>query len=120
MSVTLFPRATESHVDIHATVDKVMLISIISRGVLDQLRVDYTPCQNIEETDERGASHRPFGMVELQWNKEGIALQYPETFYIVESSNMIVIFGRSALSKLIEDEGGAYPLGLGKQTPGMV
>lgn len=120
VDVTLFPGDVESEVEVHADFDESLGVSIISRPVLQRLKVGCEPCNDVEEEDASGTMYRPFGSIKLYWHKEGIAKQFPETFYVIESDTEIVKFGKTASSVCQEISGGAYPLGLRKQTAGTI
>ncbi|KAL8717933.1 MAG: hypothetical protein Q9225_004881 [Loekoesia sp. 1 TL-2023] len=113
----VFPGGVETHVDIHADVDRSIPVSIISRPVLNCLRLDCKPCEAIDIQYKRQQKHRLFGKVDLQWHIMGIAKQHSETFYIIESETKMVVLGRTAFPE-DEDQAGAgtYPLEHAKQT----
>ena len=95
-----------------------MPISIITKSVLKWLRLDCRTCELVHIQDSRQQEYRPFGKVDLQWHKVGIAKQHAETFYVIESETKMVLLGRSAFSNDEEHGAGTYPLELGQQTPG--
>ncbi|KAL8939489.1 MAG: hypothetical protein Q9211_002720 [Gyalolechia sp. 1 TL-2023] len=112
----LLPGEEEIHLEIHASVDESMPLSIISEPVLNSLQRGCRPCEAAEIHNGRSETFRPFGKIDLQWHKVGFAKQYAETFYVIQSKTKLVTFGATWNH---DDEAGAgtYPLELGQQTP---
>ncbi|KAL8729538.1 MAG: hypothetical protein Q9181_004961 [Wetmoreana brouardii] len=115
--IVLFPVDKETQIKIHADVDISIPTSIISREALSLLKVDYEPCHHKQVKDANHRVHVPIGKVNLNWHKTSIAIQYLETFYVVESETAMVVLGKSAFPNGDKGNDGVYPIGLAQQTP---
>lgn len=122
VEIVLFPKIGEGCVDVHADVDKNIPYSILQKSVLDDLQLEYKPCQKPGFTDARGRTHTPIGYIDLQYHKAGIPKENTDTFYVVESGDPPVELKLVELRpKGDEDpDTGTRPMALGAQTSGMV
>lgn len=100
--------------------DKSLPFSIISRGMLTQLGVTYTSCQEETVKDAKGAQHSPVGKVDLRWHKKGLGKSHAEPFRVVDNNTSIVILGATAFPNSTKSAGGSVqPIGVHHQTAGL-
>ena len=115
----MFSSSEETQGSTLAKADPNLSISIISLEFVHRLGLVYTTCQHDPVKGSQPKTYMPIGKVELRWHKEGEAKSYPETFYIVESTDDDVILGRASFSE--EDEARRsliHTLALAPQTAG--
>ncbi|KAL9035829.1 MAG: hypothetical protein Q9180_004639 [Flavoplaca navasiana] len=118
VDIVLFPEEEEGEDGaIQALSDKTLPFSIISRGMLNQLGVNYTPCNVERVKDAKGDQYSPVGKVDLRWHRKGAGKSHPEPFRVVDQNNSIVILGGPAFPKSVKPPGGSVqPIGTHKQT----
>ncbi|KAL8819673.1 MAG: hypothetical protein Q9223_001944 [Gallowayella weberi] len=120
VNITLFSeleQPEDSDGAVRAQSDHSLPFSIISRPMLQRLGVKWTPGKKETVKDTRGVPHSPVGEVNLRWHKQGLGKSHPETFYVVESSNVFVILGSTAFPNSIQATGGnVQPIGVHEQT----
>lgn len=112
----------ESDISIQAQSDKVLPFSVVSKGVLAQLKVDCIPCQKETATDSTGVQHSPVGQIKLRWHKKDQAKSYSEVFFVVNSKTPMVVLGSTAFpdgNQLSSTTGNVHPVGLHQQTAGL-
>ncbi|KAI4221456.1 MAG: hypothetical protein L6R40_008633 [Gallowayella cf. fulva] len=120
LDVNVFPQeevagSKESDYSIRARSDKSLDFSIISTGMIARLQVSYTPCQQATVTDSQGVQHSPVGQVTLRWHKKEKMKSYDEKFFVVDSTNPIVILGATAFPVSNQSsDGNLYPVGVQK------
>lgn len=123
VAINVFPEREESEHDdgsITAQSDISLSFSIISKGMLKRLGVNYEPYTKEKVKDARGVQHIPIGKVELRWHKHELGKSHPEIFYVVDSMTELVILGRTAFAKTTQATGGSVqPIGLQQQTAGL-
>ncbi|KAI4117909.1 MAG: hypothetical protein LQ338_007480, partial [Usnochroma carphineum] len=94
-----------------------MPVSIVSKGVLKQMKLKYVPGKKEPVKDSRNVIYALVGQVDLRWHKEGQAKSYAETFYVVDQQTPLVILRYSAFEKSNKSAGGTiYPVGVQQQT----
>ncbi|KAL8819250.1 MAG: hypothetical protein Q9223_002281 [Gallowayella weberi] len=84
-NIVLFPRSGNTSEEVHADVDKTLSHNLLSKTVLDRLKLQCTPCQAAPLTDKKGRNHIPIGQIELVWHKPDYHEEHTEIFYVVKS-----------------------------------
>ncbi|KAI4172419.1 MAG: hypothetical protein LQ346_008599 [Caloplaca aetnensis] len=121
LDIIVFPERDEpedSDGSIKARAEKSLPYSIISKGMLTKVRVGYSPCQKEAVKDSKNNIHSPVGKVHLRWYKKDKGLSHPETFFVVDRTDCLVILGATAFVNSNQPIGGAeiHPIGLPQQT----
>ena len=121
VDIVLFPEEEEGEDGaIQALSDKTLPFSIVSRGMLKQLGVQYTTCDVETVKDAKGDQYSPVGKVDLRWHRKGAGKSHPEPFRVVDQNKSIVILGGPAFPKSVKPpEGSVKPIGAHKQTAGL-
>lgn len=87
--------------------------------MLTKVRVGYTPCQKEAVKDSRNITHSPVGKVQLRWYKKDKGKSHPETFFVVNRTDCLVVLGATAFVNSNQPVGGeVHPIGLQQQTAG--
>lgn len=111
----------DSDGSIKAQTEETLSYSIISKGMLAKVRVNYTPCHQDPVRDSMNTVHSPVGKVELRWYKKGKGKSHAEPFYVVDRPQPLVILGATAfVDKNIPAGKEIHPIGLKEQTAGNV
>jgi len=97
-------------------VDKSLQACLISKSLVNRLRVSYEATPGSTVTDATGRTHTVIGKVELRWNRRDSAKSHPQRFLVVDSLPTHVILGASALPKSRESD--VHPTGVGPQSEG--
>ena len=118
VAITVFGDTEETEEDTMAAVDNTLQISLISKAMVDRLRVSYKcePSQHEPITDSTGRTHRPISQTKLRWHKSGKAKSHPHVFHIVDGLTPSVVLGATAVPSTRENDVGT--LGLSKKTDG--
>ncbi|KAL8760717.1 MAG: hypothetical protein Q9184_003119 [Pyrenodesmia sp. 2 TL-2023] len=123
IDIFLFPESEEpegSDGSVKAKAERLLPYSIISKGMLAKVRVDYTPCQKEAVRDSRNITYSPVGSVRLRWHKKDKGKSHDETFFVVDRADYLVILGASAFPNSNQSVGDEiYPIGLDQQTAGI-
>ena len=122
ISIIVFPEHEEpenSDGSIDAKVDNSLRSSIISTGMLKQVRVSYQPGQQESLKNSKNTVYNPVGKIDLRWHKRDKVLSHSETFYIVDQTTPLVVLGATACPASVQpSEGEAFPVGVYQQTLG--
>ena len=118
ISITVFGDTEETEESTIAQVDNALQVSLISRAMVERLRVyyEYNPPRYGPITDSRNRTHRPVGETKLRWHRNGSPKSHPHVFRIVDGLTPDVILGATALPKGKEND--VSTLGLSRQTDG--
>ncbi|KAL8950146.1 MAG: hypothetical protein Q9222_003800 [Ikaeria aurantiellina] len=120
IDITVFPDGDEpegSDGSIMAQSDHTLKYSIISKGMLNKLKLGCTACQKETIKDSRNNSFSLMGKVDLRWHKKDLGVSHAETFYVVATTTPLVILGATAFAGSSQSNPtNVHPVGLNKQT----
>ena len=114
MEVVIFSRSGVK-ASIRAKVEETLLYSVISKSMLDHMRLSYSPSQQGPAKDSENKVYSPIGEVNLRWHKEDRVKSFAETFYVVDTAVWLVILGKTAIPQVINSRADQiHTLGLGE------
>ena len=119
MDIILYPEDIEGELDIIATVDKSLHVSVVSMPVLTKLRLGFEKIIETTVKDSEDYKYSLIGKCEIQWRVKGETTGQTTTFHVIRSQKEEVILGEIAVSEKEEPgESTTLPIGTESQTEG--
>lgn len=100
----------------NAGVDRDLPVSVISKTMTEKLRAGTKPSQQGPVKDSKGKVYTPIGKVNLLWQRSTAAQTNEQTFFVVDLSGLVVIFGANAIPT--NSSSNIHTLGLKTQNDG--
>ena len=118
IDIIVFGDTEEREESTNAKVDRDLPISIISRAMVERLGAEPKPSQQGPVKDSKGKLYTPIGKVDLLWHRKTASRTNPQTFFVVDLSGIVVIFGANAIPPPPDSSSNIHTLGLNTQTDG--
>ena len=117
IEIVIFSSTEQTEQTTTASVDHLLHASLISKTLVDRLRVRYEENERPPVEDQQRRVHHPLGYVELNLHRSDVPKSQPETFLVVDSVATVVL---RAAAVPREKESSVLTLGLEPQTEGML
>lgn len=115
IDIIVFSNLEQTEEITKASVDASLPISLISRGLVNRLRVRYEEYRHGPFEDQQNHIHNPLGEVELHLHRSDVAKSQPENFLVVDSIDTVVLRATAVPRK---KESNVLTLGLEPQNEG--
>ena len=118
IAIIVFGDTEEKEQPTNAVVDRSLPVSIISKAMIEELQAKPKPAQQDPVKDSKGKVYTPIGKVDLLWHRTTTSRTNQQTFFVVDLSGLVVIFGANAIPTPEDSSSNIRTVGLKTQTDG--